>query len=139
MMRKKMPAEISRKDAELCGMLGCVGAAIATVVLLQHLYFMVAIWIAYIMALVYMLSIIAFVLLATKKNIAPVLLIISSGLTLATVLYHTLAVAFSMLVTLLMLYSIIVTIVIYIEEMPRKLNAHYLYKKSENDYWENKL
>lgn len=131
--------ELPKKDAELCGTLGFVGATIATVTLFQHFYFMTTVWVAYAMMLVYMFTIVAYILLITKKSTAPVLLIIASGLLLLTMVYYTLAVAFSLLVTLLMLYTLVITILVFIEEMPQKLTSHNLYKKENDAYWANKL
>lgn len=138
MKTEKMPKELSNREADKCNIYGFIGAAIAVVTLLQHLYFMNPVWVAYVMIVVYCLTITSFVLLALKKRIAPVVLIVASSLLFLITIYCLLAITFSLLVTTLMLYSTAITIALYIEEMPAKLQQHYLYKKSNLDFWLDK-
>lgn len=137
-MQHNKPIELSNKDADKCGILGFVGAAMATVTLLQHLYFMTTIFVAYLMVLIYAAVVVTFVLLMCKKSIAPLLLIVMSVLLFLIIVYFALATAFSLLVTGLMLFTITATITLYIQEIPERLKNHYLYKKQEADFWNDK-
>lgn len=135
----KMPVPLSKKDADLCIALGATGIAITLLALFQHLFIMIPFWITYLMILIYCTSLFAFICLVQKKKIAPFLLIFSSIILVLLLLFQLISSVFSLIVIILTIYSLVVTVFLFISELPVKLKNNYNYNKNEKDYWANKL
>ena len=138
-MKHPQPKEINTKDAELCMYLGAVGVVTSLICLIQHLQVITPIVINYYFALAYLLAIVSYILLMVKKPFSTISLIITSTLLFILILFYLLLQCFSLLSSLLMLYTIVVTAVLYINGMPTKLKQHQLYRKQENSFWNDKL
>lgn len=131
--------KLTKKEEEFCAVAGIAGILLGVTCLLQHLYFMYSLWITWLIAAVYVLSIVAFILLVRKNKFAPVLLIISASLLFINEILLWLLLTFSPAVLLLLLYSIVITVLVYTEGLPKKFTALYLASKTDEDFWKDKL
>ena len=131
--------KLTKKEEEFCVVAGIAGILLSITCLLQHLYFMYSLWITWLIAAVYILSIVAFVLLVRKNKFAPILLIIGASLLFINEILLWLLLTFSPAVLLLLLYSIVITVLVYTEGLPKKFKALSLASKTDEDFWKDKL
>jgi ABC-type glycerol-3-phosphate transport system permease component len=89
--------------------------------------------------IIYIFSILGFVLLALKKVSAPVLLIVSAVFVLIAELILIRSFVFSLVVLLLFLYSTVIVVSLYVEQLPKKLKEQALAEKIENEMWKDKI
>jgi hypothetical protein len=129
----------SSRDQDLCNYTGLFGVMISSVCLIQHFFITNPAWITGIIAAIYLFSIVSFVLLAIQRSVAPVLLIVVSILVLMAeliVLGHGL---FSVILLLLCIYSLVVTIYIYVDGVPSRLAHRAAAKRIEEQQWQGKI
>jgi len=131
--------KLTEKQQEFFTYTGTFGALLAGTCLVQHMAITRDHWIAYAMMLIYIFSILGFVLLALKKVFAPVLLIISAVFVLIAEVILIKSFVFSLVVLLLFLYSSVIVVLLYIEQLPKKLKEQALAEKIENQLWEDKI
>lgn len=130
---------LTEKNESFCSTTGFIGLGLSITCLLQLFFFMNSHWIIYPITAVYIFSIISFSLLIKQNRYAPLILVISSILLFLTELWLFIALAFSLIVILTLLYSIIITVLIYIDNLPEKLKLQALDKKAEENYWNDKV
>jgi hypothetical protein len=131
--------KLTKKEEEFCAVAGIAGVALSVTCLIQHLYFMYSLWITWLIAGVYVFSIIAFILMVRKHRFSPVCIIVNAALLFINELLLWLLLTFSPAVLLLMLYSIIMAVLIYTEGLPKKFTALSLASKNDEDFWKDKL
>jgi hypothetical protein len=122
----------------ICEYCGGFGALLSFVCLVQHLIFAIPSIITNPMIAEYFFAIIAFLLLALKKIIAPVLIIISCALSAVVVWLWMIHYAFSLVVSLLFIYHIVIIVVVYTDKLPQKLKEKRRLELEEEKFWENK-
>lgn len=132
-------SKLTNKQQEFFSYTGTFGALLATTCLIQHLAIARDYWIAHSMTLIYVFSILGFVLLALKKVFAPLLLIISTILVLLAELILITNFVFSLVVLLLFVYSTVIVVSLYIEQLPRKLKEQALAKRREAEMWKDRI
>jgi len=91
------------------------------------------------MTIGYIFAIIAFLLLALKKPVAPVLLIISAVFSFVTEIIWVKGFVFSLVVLLLVLYTVVIVVVLYVEQVPQKLKQKRQAEKEEEELWAGKI
>ena len=91
------------------------------------------------MIAIYLFAIVSFVLLALQKSVAPLLLIISCVLVFLAEAVLVISFVFSLVVFILLVYTIIMTVIIYMEQLPKRLKEKALLIRSEEDSWQGKL
>jgi predicted membrane protein len=138
-MDKNVQNKLTKKQEEFCVVAGVAGAALSITCLLQHFYFMYSLWFTWLMAFVYIFSTVAFILLARKSRFAPICIIITAVLLFIDELLLVLSLTFSVVVVLLMIYSIVMIVLIYMDNLPQKFKAIAAEKEAENNYWKDKL
>lgn len=131
--------KLTNKQQEFFAYTGTFGALLAATCLIQHLVISRDHWIAHLLTLIYIYSILDFVLLALKKAFAPVLLITSTVLVLLAEALLITNFVFSLVVLLLFLYSTVIVVLLYIEQLPQKLKEQALAEKIENQLWKGKI
>ena len=129
----------SQKDENICEYTGLFGVLLSLTCFIQHLVVTRSHWIAQLMMVGYLFAIIAFLLLALKKPVAPVLLIISAIFSFVTEIIWVKGLAFSLVVLLLVLYTVIIVVVVYVEQIPQKLKRKSLAEKEEEELWAGKI
>jgi len=130
---------ITEKQQEFFTYTGTFGALLGATCLVQHMAISRDHWIAYAMMLIYIFSILGFALLALKKVSAPVLLIVSTVLVLVAEVILIKSFVFSLVVLLLFLYSSVIVVLLYVEQLPKKLKQQALAEKMENEIWKDKI
>jgi hypothetical protein len=88
---------------------------------------------------VYAYSIKVFIVLSLQKEWAPVSLIISSSLIMIALVFVLVVGFYSLALILLFLYSTVMTIVIYMEQIPSRLKEKAQLKRQEELAWKGKL
>jgi predicted neutral ceramidase superfamily lipid hydrolase len=132
-------SKLTNKQQDFFTYTGTFGALLATTCLVQHMAITRDHWITYVMMLIYIFSILGFVLLALKKVSAPILLIVSAVLVLIAELILIRNFVFSLVVLLLFLYSTVIVVSLYVEQLPKKLKEQALAEKIENEMWKDKI
>lgn len=127
------------RQKNICEYGGVFGVLLSLTCLIQHLLFAIPNKLTNPMIPAYLLIITAFLLLALLKRVAMIFLIAGGVLCLIIEwrLYSNFA--FSLVVLLLFLYNIIIIVVAYTEQIPQRLREMEMAKKSEEDYWQDKL
>ncbi|HKO80921.1 MAG TPA: hypothetical protein VJU78_11025 [Chitinophagaceae bacterium] len=131
--------KLTNKQQEFFAYTGTFGALLAATCLVQHLAIARDHWIAHTLMFVYIFSILGFILLALKKAFAPVLLIISTFFVLLAEALLITSFVFSLVVLLLFLYSTVIVVLLYIEQLPRKLKEQALAEKMEAQIWKDRI
>jgi len=128
-----------KKDETLCVTLGTIGAALAATCLYQHFVFMISFWLTNILMVIYIASIIAYVMLAKQKKLAPLFILGIAFLLFFDSLLLVYTRTFSLIVFMFTMFNIIVVIVMYTIGLPKRLHQYYLDQKAENEFWEDKI
>jgi membrane-bound ClpP family serine protease len=130
---------LTNRQQDICSYTGLFGVLITLTCLIQHMAITKAHWITFTMLGIYLFIIMAFVLLGLQKSMSPLLLIIAAALSLIAELILTISGIFSLAVLLLLLYTVIIVISLYAEQIPRLLKQKALEIKVEEDLWKDKI
>jgi len=122
----------------ICEYCGGFGVLLSLTCLIQHLILAIPNSTTNPMIPIYFFAITAFLLLALQKPISVVLLIVTSALSLLVVWVWMRHYAFSLVVTLLFIYHIIILVVLYAEQIPQKLREKRRLELEEEKFWDNK-
>jgi hypothetical protein len=130
---------LTERQLNLCEYGGAFGVLLSLTCLIQHFIVTINNWITQSMIPCYLFAIVVFLLLAFKKTIAPLLLIISGVLSLGVQFLWTKHQAISVVVLSLFLYHVIIIVCIYVEHVPAKLKQKQQAEKAEQDAWAGKI
>lgn len=130
---------LSNKNKEFCDYAGLGGLVISFACMLQMFIFMKSHWINYIMLGVYFFSTVAYSFFIARKTFSPLLVLTSTILALLSDALLLAALTFSLIMLVLVLYSTVVTVFIYILGLPAKFRSIAETKKTEDNYWRDKL
>jgi hypothetical protein len=131
---------LTNKQQDICSYAGLAGALINATCLVQHFVIMTyEAWLSYVMLGVYVFAILSFSLLAIQKAIGPWLLIGVAALMFITEILFVISGVFSLIILISMLYSVIVVIAIFVEQLPQKLRQKALAEKAEALAWKDKI
>lgn len=130
---------LTGKQKDLCSYTGLFGALISATCLIQLMVISRDHWIVVVLLGINAFAILAFVLLALQKAIAPWLLIAVATLLLLAKLIYLLNGVFSLIVFLSLLYSVVIVILLFIEQLPQKLKEKALAEKTEALVWKDKI
>jgi hypothetical protein len=131
--------DLSNQQKDLCGYGGAFGVMIAVTVLIQHFNLTRPHLVTYSMAAIYAFAITSFTLLAFQKKFAPVFLIISCILVFLAEATLIINFVFSLIVFILFVYTVIITVMVYMGDLPKRLREKALLLKVENESWQGKL
>jgi hypothetical protein len=132
-------SKLTTKQQEFFAYTGTFGALLAITCLIQHLVIARDHWIAHTLTFIYIFSILDFILLALKKAFAPVLLITSTVLVLLAEAILITSFVFSLVVLILFVYSTVIVVLLYIEQLPRKLKEQALAERMEAEMWKDRI
>jgi hypothetical protein len=130
---------LTNKQQDLCGYCGTFGALITVTCLIQLFIIANAHWIAFLLMGFYIFIMGSFILLALQKSFAPLLLILSSVFSFIAEVILILTGLFSVIVIILFVYAITITIVVFMEQIPKRLKEKALLIKAERDDWAGKI
>ena len=127
------------KEKNLCEYGGSFGIFLTLTCLIQHFIFAIPGPVTGPMIPAYMFSIAAFIFLALQKPISIVLLIISAALSFIIEYLWIMHYAFSLVVLLLFIYHAIIIVIVFMENIPKKLKMKKAAQKAERDMWADKI
>lgn len=129
----------AEKLSEICGYTGVFGMLISITCMVQHMIYGLSHWLIYLIALFYCFAIISYLLLALQKQYAPLLIIIVAALSLADVLMLFIFHVISLIVVVLLLYSVIAASLLYMEGIAGRLRMRAIEKRREDDEWRERI
>jgi len=128
-------ATLTNKQKDICAYTGLFGALLNATCLIQLMIITRDHWISYALMAIYVFSIFTFILLGVQKPIAPWLLIICATFLLMVELFFVFSGIFSLVVLLSFIYSVIIVVVFFVEQLPKKLKEKALAEKAESLAW----
>lgn len=138
-MNKSSLYFLTDRNKEFCTYTGVFGVLLSLTCLIQHFVIAIPHWVTFMVTLVYLFTITSFALLALQKAAAPVMLIISSVMVFMTEAFLMITGLFSLVVILLFIYCIVITIVVYMDGIPKKLSAEAAKQRAERNEWVGKI
>lgn len=126
---------LNRKQENFCENAGIAGVLLSITCLIQHLVFMVPGWLTYSILIVYCMAIAGFVMLARKSHQAFWLLLAAAILLFIVTAFMILIKAFSLVVPLLLIYTVIIVAVLSLNGIQPSLKEKWLHQKSEDEKW----
>lgn len=130
---------LTKSQQEFCTWAGVSGALISASALIQHMIYMIPGTLTYLMLLPYLFIIFSFCMLAAQQLAASVLMIIASVFALCISILFVFGGAFSPLVIIQLLCCIIVTIYLFMENIPEKLRRKKMMEQAEEDLWKGRI
>ncbi len=130
---------LTKNQQEFCTWAGVFGALIAAAAMIQHMVFMIPNTVTYLMLIPYLFIIFSFCMLAAQKVAASVLLVIASVFALGISVLFILGGAISPLVSIQLIYCIIVTSYLFMENIQEKLRRKQALEQAEEDLWKGRI
>lgn len=131
---------LSKQQENFCDNAGLAGVLISLTCLFQHFYFMIPGWVTYSIIIVYLSALAGFILLMRKSPSAFGVLLISGILILALESFMILAKTYSLVLLLLLIYTVIIIALMYTSaELQKNLRRRHIAKKADEAEWEGKL
>ena len=127
--------KLDKKAEDFCNMYGTIGILLSATCLLQQMYFMISAITNWIIVCIYIYSIISFSLLVRKNKHAPLLLFIGGFLLFVVAAWLTVIQVYSPILWISMCYSIVISILIIVDGLTKKLEALAASKEAEDNYW----
>lgn len=130
---------LTKNQQEFCTWAGVFGALIAAAAMIQHMVFMIPSTLTYLMLIPYLFIIFSFCMLAAQKLAASVLMVIASVCALGISALFIFGGAISPLVFIQLIYCIIVTSYLFLENIQEKLRRKQALEQAEEDLWKGKI
>lgn len=130
---------LTNRQKDLCSYGGAFGILLSLTCLIQHIMITNAHWLTFMLLGIYLFSALSFFLLALQKHIAPLLLIISTGLSFIAQVILMRHALFSLVVVLLLMYHVVTVVIIYTEQIPERLKLKAQLLKEEKENWRDKI
>lgn len=134
-----MKQPFTERHQNICTYAGVFGALIAITSLIQLMKYTNTTWMAYTLLSVYSFGVAAFILLAVQRTYAPVLVIVSTALSMIAVTFVMISGFYSLILILHFLYGVAICIVLYMENIPAYLKNKAQLKREEALVWKDKL
>jgi|GEM_PF-1851363 len=126
---------LTKGQQEFCTWAGIFGALIGAAAQIQHLVFALPSVTTRLMNAPYLYIIGAFVVLAMQKVQSPAMLIVAAVLAFVNCFIVLISGAFSPLIIILMLYTVVITVFVYVEKIQLALRKKLEVEKAEEDRW----
>ena len=130
---------LTNSQLNICIYGGGLGVLIALTCFIQLMLVGYENWRVAFLLSVYVIAGTSYLFLALQKHFAPLLLIISAVLVMIANLMWILSLAFSFVVVLLLIYSIIIAGVVYTERIPPELKKRKQALDAEEANWNGKI
>jgi len=130
---------LTERQTNLCEYGGVFGVLLTLTCLIQHMIFTINTWLTQLMIPGYLFTIVVFILLALKKPVSLILLIISVVISLTMQLIWTRHQAISLVVICLFIYHIIMLLALHAEHVPARLKEKQRLERAERDEWAGKI
>jgi hypothetical protein len=130
---------LTKSEKNLIEYGGALGVALAATCLIQHFIFTIPSPVTKPMVPAYFFMILAFLFFAFQKHFSIILLIIGGAFSLIIELVWLVHISFSLVVTMLFSYHLIVLITLFIEDIPKKLRMKRDAERAEKEMWAGKI
>lgn len=130
---------LTNKQKDFCSYSGLFGALISATCFIQLMVISRDHWLAFVLLFINVFAILAFILLALQKAVAPWLLIAVAALLFLAKVIYIFSGVFSLVVLLSLLYSVVIVVLLFIEQLPQKLKEKSLAQKAEALTWKDKI
>ena len=130
---------LTNKQQDICTYSGSFGALLSAACLVQLMVISRDHWLAFVLLGINAFAILAFILLALQKAIAPGLLVAVAVLLFLAKLTYIFTGVFSLVLLLSFFYSVAVVAVLFVEQLPKKLKERALAEKAEALVWKDKI
>ena len=129
----------TNKQQDICSYTGSFGALISSACFIQLMIISREHWLAFVLLGINVFAILAFILLALQKAIAPWLLIAVAVLLFLAELIYIFSGVFSLVVLLSFFYTVVIVVVLFVEQIPQKLKEKALAERAEALIWKDKI
>ena len=130
---------LTNREKNLCEYSAVFGVLLTLTCLIQHIIVAIPGPVTNPMLPAYVFIVISFLLLGFQKDFSIIFLIISAAISLIIVYLWITHYSFSLVVSLLFVYHIVIVIVLVIESIPKKLRMKKAAAKAERDQWAGKI
>ncbi len=130
---------LTNRQKDICSYGGAFGLLLSLTCLIQHIMITRSHWITFVMLGIYFFAALAFFLLALQKHIAPFLLIISTAFSFIAQVILMRYGLFSLVVVLLLMYHVVTVVIIYVEQIPKRLKLKAQLLRVEEENWRDKI
>jgi Ca2+/Na+ antiporter len=126
---------LNRQQENFCETAGLFDVMIAASCLIQMMVVMLPHWIPFTVIAVYIFCIIAFILLMKKSVMAFRLLFISTILIFLMEVLMFFSLTFSLVLFVLLVYLLIIVVLLYMGEIPKRLQQKSIAEREEAEKW----
>lgn len=133
----KLEDPLSKKQENFCETAGILGVLIAITCFIQYAIVMIPHWINYIILLIYLFSLVGFILLARKSARAMMFIIISTILIFLLEIFMVLMLVFSLVLLVLLFYSLVMLILLKAMGIQKQLKIKAAEDELEKEKWDN--
>ncbi|MBL7756114.1 MAG: hypothetical protein JNL59_01930 [Chitinophagaceae bacterium] len=131
--------QLAQGKEDTCTYTGIFGCLLTATVLIQHILITRQHWLTFVLLVIYLFSLLSFIMLATKSQYSPVLIAVNTGLLMFANVMVLLQGLFSAALIALMLYSTAIVCFLYVSGYPALLNEIARAKREEEKEWEGKI
>ena len=139
-MRKPSALDpLTNSQLNICAYGGGFGVLLALTCFIQLMIVGSEGWRVNLILVIYLVAAASYLLLALQKHFAPPLLIVSAVLVLLAQILWLLSLAFSFVVILLVIYSIVMVVLVYADQIPAQLKRRKQALAAEEASWNGKI
>jgi len=131
--------QLPQGKEDTCTYTGIFGCLLTATVLIQHILITREHWLTFVLLVIYLFSLLSFIMLGIRSRVSPLLLIVNTGLLMFANVMVLLQGLFSAALIALMLYSTAVVCFLYVSGYPALLNEVARAKRDEEKEWEGKI
>jgi predicted membrane protein len=130
---------LSKSKQDFCSYAGTFGVLIGLTCLVQHTLMKGEAWATYLLAGIYIFSIVAFLMFGIQHVISPGLLVISSSLIFFAEMLLIVNGIYSLIVLVFLIYALVITIYSFVEGVPKLLKLKAQAIREEEQEWSGKI
>ena len=130
---------LTNDEKNLCEYGAALGVALTVVCLVQHTLVVIPRQLTNAMVPGYFFIIVSFVLLGLQKTYAVIFIIISALLSAIIEYLWMTHYSFSLVVVLLFAYHVVAIVVLFMQDIPKKLKMKKAAEKADSDMWAGKI
>lgn len=134
-----MKQSAQERIQNICVYGGVFGILISATCLIQLMAMTTSHWLTYSLLSVYTSGLVTFLLLALQRYYAPIFMIVSTALSMVSVTILLIGGFFSLILIIEFFYVLVMTIVVFMENIPSALKNKARLKKQEELVWKDKI
>jgi hypothetical protein len=130
---------LTNRQKDFCSYGGTFGVLLAVTCFIQLMVYGLDGWRVTTLFIIYAFAALSFFLLAIQKSVSSILLVISGAFVVFAEIIWIRSAAFSLVVLLLLLYTIIAIVFVFVEQIAQRLKQKHLALKAEEAAWRGKI